>query len=159
MNSYNPQQLKKNWWEFKICFLTSDKFYANIHVLHLHVLYFSFFCTLYSFFYNVFSSQLFYDGHQQLAVQLSNLVKAHPACPPSDRLFKVVKFGLESEEGEFSCLVIHKCLFFFWIHVIVMYIYTGICKLYITYLYMAHFSLLLKEIENWYILTLLCFFI
>lgn len=58
-------------------------------------------CTFYSFFYNVFISQLFYDGHQQLAVQLSNLVKAHPACPPSDRLFKVVKFGLESEEGEF----------------------------------------------------------
>lgn len=45
------------------------------------------------------SSQLFYDGHQQLAVQLSNLVKAHPACPPSDRLFKVVKLGLDAEEG------------------------------------------------------------
>ena len=45
-------------------------------------------------------SQLFYDGHQQLAVQLSNLVKAHPACPPSDRLFKVVKLGLDAEEGE-----------------------------------------------------------
>ena len=44
-------------------------------------------------------SQLFYDGHQQLAVQLSNLVKAHPACPPSDRLFKVVKLGLDAEEG------------------------------------------------------------
>lgn len=48
--------------------------------------------------YRLMISQLFYDGHQQLAVQLSNLVKAHPACPPSDRLFKVVKFGLESEE-------------------------------------------------------------
>lgn len=145
MNSYNPQQLK---------FVSSQV--INFTPIYMYSIYmysiFPFFCTFYSFFYNVFSSQLFYDGHQQLAVQLSNLVKAHPACPPSDRLFKVVKFGLESEEGEFSCLVIHKCLFFFWIHVIVMYIYTGICKLYITYLYMAHFSLLLNEIENWYIL-------
>ncbi|XP_062608775.1 cleavage stimulation factor subunit 1-like [Saccostrea cucullata] len=48
--------------------------------------------------YRLMISQLFYDGHQQLAVQLSNLVKAHPACPPSDRLFKVVKLGLDAEE-------------------------------------------------------------
>lgn len=75
------------------------------HMYPAHAIYtctlFCLFGTFYSFFYNVFTSQLFYDGHQQLAVQLSNLVKAHPACPPSDRLFKVVKFGLESEEGEF----------------------------------------------------------
>ncbi|KAI0229652.1 Cleavage stimulation factor subunit 1 [Lamellibrachia satsuma] len=43
-------------------------------------------------------SQLFYDGHQSLAVNLSNLVKAKPACPPSDRLFKVVSMGLKVEE-------------------------------------------------------------
>ncbi|CAG2184536.1 CSTF1 [Mytilus edulis] len=49
--------------------------------------------------YRLMISQLFYDGHQQLAVTLSNLVKAHPACPPSDRLFTVVKYGLDVEEG------------------------------------------------------------
>ncbi|XP_048778373.2 cleavage stimulation factor subunit 1-like isoform X2 [Ostrea edulis] len=48
--------------------------------------------------YRLMISQLFYDGHQQLAVQLSNIAKAHPACPPSDRLFKVVKLGLDAEE-------------------------------------------------------------
>ncbi|CAG2254509.1 CSTF1 [Mytilus edulis] len=48
--------------------------------------------------YRLMISQLFYDGHQQLAVTLSNLVKAHPACPPSDRLFTVVKYGLDVEE-------------------------------------------------------------
>jgi len=46
-------------------------------------------------------SQLFYDGHQSLAVNLSNLVKAKPACPPSDRLFKVVSMGLKVEQGNF----------------------------------------------------------
>ncbi|XP_069113989.1 cleavage stimulation factor subunit 1-like [Argopecten irradians] len=48
--------------------------------------------------YRLMISQLFYDGHQKLAVSLSTLVKAHPACPPSDRLFKVLKYGLEIEE-------------------------------------------------------------
>ncbi|KAJ8320349.1 hypothetical protein KUTeg_001936 [Tegillarca granosa] len=48
--------------------------------------------------YRLMISQLFYDGHQGLAVNLSNIVKAHPACPPADRLFKVLKFGLEVEE-------------------------------------------------------------
>ncbi|KAK2165794.1 hypothetical protein LSH36_45g07027 [Paralvinella palmiformis] len=43
------------------------------------------------------SSQLFYDGHQQLAVQLSNLVKAHPACPPSEKLIRIVSLGLKAE--------------------------------------------------------------
>ena len=32
-------------------------------------------------------------------MNLSNLVKAKPACPPSDRLFKVVSMGLVVEEG------------------------------------------------------------
>ena len=45
-------------------------------------------------------SQLFYDGYQSLAVQLANATKAHPACPPSDRLFKVVSLGLKAEESE-----------------------------------------------------------
>ncbi|XP_076365409.1 cleavage stimulation factor subunit 1 Cst50 [Tachypleus tridentatus] len=50
--------------------------------------------------YRLIISQLFYDGHQTLAVSLSNLVKAHPACPPSDRLLHIVTLGLKSEEGQ-----------------------------------------------------------
>ena len=49
-------------------------------------------------------SQLFYDGHQQLAVNLATTVKAHPACPPSDRLLKVCKMGLKIEEGT-DCII------------------------------------------------------
>ena len=45
-------------------------------------------------------SQLFYDGYQNLAVQLSNLVKAHPACPPSDKLLRFVAIAMETEEGK-----------------------------------------------------------
>ncbi|KAG1658779.1 Cleavage stimulation factor subunit 1 [Nymphon striatum] len=45
-------------------------------------------------------SQLFYDGHQNLAVSLANLVQAHPACPPSDRLYHIVQKGLKIEEQE-----------------------------------------------------------
>lgn len=58
-------------------------------------------------------SQLFYDGHQQLAVNLASAVKAHPACPPSDRLLKVLKLGLKSEEGEFY-LILKNVLYFHW---------------------------------------------
>lgn len=47
--------------------------------------------------YRLIISQLFYDGHQTLAVSLSNLVKAHPSCPPSDRLLRVVAAGLRAE--------------------------------------------------------------
>ncbi|XP_013388489.1 cleavage stimulation factor subunit 1 [Lingula anatina] len=48
--------------------------------------------------YRLVISQLFYDGYQSLAVNLSNLVKATPACPPSDKLMHVVKLGLQAEE-------------------------------------------------------------
>ena len=44
-------------------------------------------------------SQLFYDGHQNLAVNLATAVKAHPACSPSDRLMKIVQLGIREEEG------------------------------------------------------------
>ena len=47
----------------------------------------------------IICSQLFYDGHQTLAVNLSNTVKAHPACPPSDKLLRVVSIGLKTDEG------------------------------------------------------------
>lgn len=42
-------------------------------------------------------SQLFYDGYQQVALTLSNIVHTDPPCPPSDRLMNVVTLGLEKE--------------------------------------------------------------
>jgi len=49
--------------------------------------------------YRLMISQLFYDGYQQVAVQLSGMVQADPPCPPSDRLINVVSLGLV-QEGE-----------------------------------------------------------
>jgi len=43
-------------------------------------------------------SQLFYDGYQQVAVTLSNMVHTDPPCPPSDRLMQVATLGLEREQ-------------------------------------------------------------
>lgn len=47
--------------------------------------------------YRLIISQLFYDGYQQVAVTLSNMVHTDPPCPPSDRLMHVVTLGLERE--------------------------------------------------------------
>ena len=47
--------------------------------------------------YRLMISQLFYDGYQPAAVQLTNTIHPDPACPPSDRLFNVVMMGLEKE--------------------------------------------------------------
>ena len=47
--------------------------------------------------YRLIISQLFYDGYQQMAVQMSNMLHPDPPCPPSDRLFNVVMLGLERE--------------------------------------------------------------
>lgn len=47
--------------------------------------------------YRLIISQLFYDGYQQMAVQLSNMLHPEPPCPPSDRLFNVAMLGLERE--------------------------------------------------------------
>merc|ERR1719283_694497 len=47
--------------------------------------------------YRLIISQLFYDGYQQVAVTLSNMVHTDPPCPPSDRLMHVVTLGLEKE--------------------------------------------------------------
>ncbi|KAF4519152.1 hypothetical protein B566_EDAN008214 [Ephemera danica] len=47
--------------------------------------------------YRLIISQLFYDGHQNLAVSLSSLIQADPPCPPSDRLHHVVLAGLTHE--------------------------------------------------------------
>lgn len=47
--------------------------------------------------YRLMISQMFYDGYQPVAVQLTNITHPDPACPPSDRLFNVVMMGLERE--------------------------------------------------------------
>ena len=47
--------------------------------------------------YRLIISQLFYDGYQQVAVTLSNMVHSDPPCPPSDRLSHVVTLGLDRE--------------------------------------------------------------
>ncbi|CAB4054940.1 CSTF1 [Lepeophtheirus salmonis] len=49
--------------------------------------------------YRLIISQLFYDGYQQVALQLSGIVGADPPCPPSERLHKVVSLGLEKERN------------------------------------------------------------
>ncbi|XP_022652297.1 cleavage stimulation factor subunit 1-like [Varroa jacobsoni] len=50
--------------------------------------------------YSLVISQLFYDGHQDLAVQLVAAVKLSSACPPSDRLQHVVRLGLQAEADQ-----------------------------------------------------------
>lgn len=47
--------------------------------------------------YRLMISQLFYDGHQQVAVQLSNIIQPDPSCPPSEKLFHIVSLGLEKD--------------------------------------------------------------
>lgn len=47
--------------------------------------------------YRLMISQLFYDGYQQMAIQLAGLLQPDPPCPPADRLFNVVMLGLERE--------------------------------------------------------------
>ena len=42
-------------------------------------------------------SQLFYDGYQQVAVTLSNMLHTDPPCPPSDRLMNIVSMGMDKE--------------------------------------------------------------
>jgi len=49
------------------------------------------------FLYRLIISQLFYDGYQQVAVTLSNIVHADPPCPPSDRLINIVALGMDKE--------------------------------------------------------------
>ena len=47
--------------------------------------------------YRLMISQLFYDGYQQVAVQLTNMLAVDKVCPPSDRLYHVVASGLDLE--------------------------------------------------------------
>ncbi|XP_054164886.1 cleavage stimulation factor subunit 1-like [Oppia nitens] len=59
--------------------------------------------------YKLMISQLFYDGHQTLALQLSGAVKMTDACPPSDRLISLVANALKLEDESSSIMtdVIH----------------------------------------------------
>ncbi|XP_026477972.1 cleavage stimulation factor subunit 1-like [Ctenocephalides felis] len=47
--------------------------------------------------YRLMISQLFYDGHQNIAVSLSTLVLPDPPCPPSDKLLNIMISGLAAE--------------------------------------------------------------
>ena len=47
----------------------------------------------------IYSSQLYYDGYQQIASSLANSINSHPACPPSDKLNNIVNMGLQIDKG------------------------------------------------------------
>lgn len=49
------------------------------------------------FLYRLIISQMFYDGYQQVAVTLSNMLHTDPPCPPSDRLMNIVSMGMDKE--------------------------------------------------------------
>jgi len=51
----------------------------------------------------VVSSQLYYDGHPNLAASLAKLTNTQPNCPPSDRLLHIVTLGLKTEQGTLHC--------------------------------------------------------
>lgn len=53
-------------------------------------------------------SQLFYDGHHSIAVELSNLVRADPPCPPSDKLLHAVVQGLAIQDQSKENINIYK---------------------------------------------------
>jgi len=46
-------------------------------------------------------SQLYHDGHPNLAASLAKLTNTQPNCPPSDRLLHIVSLGLKTEQGLF----------------------------------------------------------
>uniref|UniRef100_A0A915KUV1 Cleavage stimulation factor 50 kDa subunit n=1 Tax=Romanomermis culicivorax TaxID=13658 RepID=A0A915KUV1_ROMCU len=48
--------------------------------------------------YRLMISQLYYDGYQQVATSLSQVVNAYPPCPPSDKLFRVTSAFKQQEE-------------------------------------------------------------
>ncbi|XP_028968262.1 cleavage stimulation factor subunit 1 [Galendromus occidentalis] len=47
--------------------------------------------------YKLMISQLYYDGHQELAASLIAAAGIRQACPPSDKLLHVMRSGLQSE--------------------------------------------------------------
>ncbi|CAO1389007.1 unnamed protein product [Diamesa hyperborea] len=50
--------------------------------------------------YRLIISQLFYDGHQSVAAELSNIIRSDPPCPPSDRLFQIMLTGFANEKAK-----------------------------------------------------------
>ena len=50
-------------------------------------------------FFCFFFSQLYYDGHPNLAASLAKLTNTPLNCAPSDRLLHVVGLGLKTEQG------------------------------------------------------------
>lgn len=54
--------------------------------------------------YRLMISQLFYDGHLGIAMELTNLVRADPPCAPSDRLMNIVKQSNQIEQSKQSNL-------------------------------------------------------
>lgn len=47
--------------------------------------------------YRLMISQLFYDGHHAVAVELSTIIRADPPCPPSDKLLHLTIEGFKNE--------------------------------------------------------------
>lgn len=53
-------------------------------------------------------SQLFYDGHHNVAVELGTIVRADPPCPPSDKLLHAVVQGLAIQDQSRENMNIYK---------------------------------------------------
>lgn len=61
---------------------------------------------------------MFYDGYKDLAVGLAAIIQPHPACPPSDKLLRIVKLGLRHDEEGIVCIgfylhILNKCKTFY----------------------------------------------
>ncbi|XP_035791565.1 cleavage stimulation factor subunit 1-like [Anopheles albimanus] len=54
--------------------------------------------------YRMMISQLFYDGHHGVAVELTKVVRADPPCPPSDRLMNIFKQATQIDQSKESNL-------------------------------------------------------
>lgn len=54
------------------------------------------------------NSQLFYDGHHNIAVELGTIVRADPPCPPSDKLLHAVVQGLAIQDQSKENMNIYK---------------------------------------------------
>ena len=52
--------------------------------------------------YRLIISQLFYDGYQHAAVNLSAAIQATPPCPPSNRLYNLIKTAVKQESSSSS---------------------------------------------------------
>jgi len=78
-----------------VAFLSSQIRSENCWCLFLLLGLVSFIEDLHCFVY----SQLYNDGHPNLAASLAKLTNTQPNCPPSDRLLHIVSLGLQTERG------------------------------------------------------------